>query len=252
MKKITDYILCVGITAIIVAGVSLWFSSNKMKSFQNNQTTLAVQQVQQSVLKELINYSNTLQKQLTALATLLADNTEFTMKLLVEQDYSASEIADVAQLYMKPMGLSFLEITDSTYTVLSSGHLPASAGSIASLKKKMSNGTLFCLTENIKGNEQLSLQLKIPFTVGGKTLYCIGGTRLDSAFIASLNHYDPVRIVLKSNTEIEDGADIFKQIPEIQNNSVTINNIRYISRSFPLKTLNEGAAPQILLLAPVH
>lgn len=190
--------------------------------------------------------------QLKALSVIISEDRDFAMKFLVDQDYSASEIADMAAKYIKPMGLSFLEITDSNFIILSSGQLPASTGNISTNKKNLVNEKLYGVFENLKGNEVFSLQLRVAFSIANQTMYCTGGVLVDSSYIRVLNTMAPegVQIVLQNKRDL---LGIIKSVDSISpidtvNKSIIINNSLWYVEAFRIPCLNSESSIQILFL----
>ena len=235
------------IVAVIVAGGILFAVNRKISSIFHDQKLLELMNMSHIVEKEINDISSNIKKQLTAFSAIVSDDRDFVMKLLVEKDFTAPEVADIAIQHMKSMGLSFLEIVDSEYKILSSGHFPASTGNISNKKKNMTDNTMTFLYDNIKGTEVLSLQLKIPFFCSDVILYCIGGIAADSDFISQIRPYKGIQILLKQENSIL-GMDNIETISDIEDNRIIINDKTWMVNSMSLKGVEGEKIPEIFIL----
>ena len=119
-----------------------------------------------------------IQAQLQSLAEVVAANKEFFLRLLVENDRSAPAVTEIAARFLEPMGFSVLEITDSSRTILSSGHFPASAGNKSMHQAGVLSKKLSAIMENIMGTPTLTMQAEYPFTIAGFNFLVSGCVKL--------------------------------------------------------------------------
>jgi signal transduction histidine kinase len=101
-------------------------------------------------------------------------------------------------------GLDFVEFVNSDGTLVSSAQYPARVGYktdwVASTKNWDSTGA-FLKREELPDTAALSLTAVRTQTVGNKTIYIIGGRRLDQNFLASLELPEGMRALLYRNLE---------------------------------------------------
>ncbi len=242
--KILTYIL---LTFIITGVVILFLLEKSVAPINYDFSIKELHNNSAIVEKKLDDFSSQLLSQLIGFCTTVIDNRDFSMKLLVEKDYSAPEVADIAPSYIKAMGLSFLEITNSENTIISSGHFPASAGNKILLKNQMQDSILTCIYDDIKGKKIISLQIKIPFLCMGVKLYCYGGIALNTNFISFLQPKENVVLFLKHQKTIVGYEDI-KKISEIKDNKIIINDKSWIGHSLPIHWIGETRAPEFIIL----
>jgi hypothetical protein len=233
--------------AVIVAGGILFAVNRKISSIFYDYRLLELMNMSHIVEKEINDISLKLKKQLTDFSAMVSDDRDFVIKLLVEKDFTAPEVADIAIQHMKSMGFSFLEVVDSEFKILSSGHFPASTGNTAVKKKDMSDNTLTFIYDNVKGTEVLSLQVKIPFSCSDITLYCIGGIAVDSDFISEIKPCEEIQILLRQDNSII-GMENIETISDIENNKIIINDKAWMVNSMSLKGVEGGKKPEIFIL----
>ncbi len=233
--------------ALVTAGVVFFTVNKKIAPLSGEYALRDLETTTNSVKKNIEDLSHRLVTQLSGFCQTVADDRDFAMKLIVEKDYSAPEVADIAARYMKAMGFSFLEITDADYRILSSGHFPASAGNSAKRKKDLPEQSASFIQDNIKGTEVLSLQVKIPFSCTGAALYAFGGISADSVLIAGLRPHDGVKILLEHEGGVL-GMDGVETMSEIKDNTIFINDKSWLASSLCLSQADEGNRLTLILL----
>lgn len=241
--KIITHIL----VACIAAGVVLFAVSREVSSLNRDYAFVELTNTTAAIEKRIDDLSSRLISQVAAFCSTVADDRDFAMKLLVEQDCTAPEVADIAARHIKAMGLSFLEITDAGYKILSSGHFPASAGNSVLNKSNLPDSIVIFMRDKIKGKDVLSLQVKIPFSCAGVLLYCIGGIIVDSGFITQIKPREGVTMLLKQGNEIL-GMENIETMSEIQDNSIIINDKAWLATTFSLSWMGEGEGPEFIIL----
>ncbi len=241
--KIISYI----VVSLLTAAIVLFLINREMSSINLDSAQNELVHVASGVEKDVNNLCSRLLTELAGFCLTVANDRDFAMKLLVEQDYTAPEIADIAGRYIDAMGFSFLEITDANYRILSSGHFPASAGNRSNNKSQFSDSLITFFFDNIKGEQVLSIQVKIPFSCAGFKLYCTGGIKADSNFVSQLKPHKDVQVFLKHGNNII-GKDNIETISEIKNNKVIINNTTFLAVSLPLLWVGENERPEIIIL----
>ncbi len=233
--------------ALVSAGVVFFTVNKKLAPLSREYALRDLITTTNTVKKNSDDLSLRLVSQLSGFCLTVADDRDFAMKLIVEKDYSAPEVADIATRHMKAMGFAFLEVTDSDYRILSSGHFPASAGNRAKGKKELPEGSASYILDNIKGTRVLSLQVKIPFSCTGAALYAFGGIRADSVLIARLRPHDGIQVLLEHDGGVL-GMDGVETMSEIKDNTIFINDKPWLASSLTLPRADEGNRLSLILL----
>lgn len=223
------------------------FLAIKSHSLNKHLSVIEINRATEAVEHNLNALSSQLIQQISQFCATVGYDRDFVMKLIVEKEYAAPEIADIAGHYMKPMGFSFLEITDSAYKILSSGHFPAQAGNKAVDKADLQDSVLTCFYDNIKGRQVLSLQVKLPFQCEGKKLYCIGGVEIDFPFIQKLSPCEGVEVFLKQGNTIVGNQNI-ESLSELKDNQILINDRTWLASSLAFTWSGQGEIPKLILL----
>lgn len=247
MRVLTTIVITAIVVACISAGLVVVILNKKSAHLNRDYAVKELITSTNTVKRRLDNLASQLVSQMRGFCVTVADDRNFAMKLIVEQDYSAPEVADIAGQYMKAMGFAFLEITDAEYRILSSGHFPASAGNKATQKESLPDSTAMFIEDNIKGVQVLALQVKMPFSCADVPLYAIGGVYVDADFIARLKPHDGVRLLLKQGNEIA-GMDDIETMSEINDNTIIINDISWLASSLTLSWAGGEDGPEIILL----
>jgi hypothetical protein len=242
MKYFIGIVIGCSITALIL--IPLF--SKKLSSRITDRSVMEVIHTGAIVKTTLDKRCGSLTKKLSAVADIIAADRDFSMKLIVENDRSAPEISDIASLYIEPMNLSILEITDSNYVILSSGHFPASVGNSVAEKGSILTDSALCLSDNIKGKDTLTFQAKITFTIADQTMYCIGGYIIDEPFIEDIRPRQGVSLLLKYDGEIS-GMDNIETISAITDNTIIINDTTYCATKISLPYSGDRAPPEIII-----
>lgn len=233
--------------ALVTAGLVLFAVNKKIGPLSREYALRDLITTTNTVKKNIDDLSQRLVSQLSGFCLTVADDRDFTMKLIVEKDYSAPEVADIAPRHMKAMGFSFLEITDADYRILSSGHFPASAGNSAKGKKELPEGSASFILDNIKGREVLTYQVKIPFSCTGAALYAVGGISADSGFVARLRPHVGVVVLLEHGGGIL-GMDEIETMSEIKDYNILINDKPWIASSLTLPLVGEENYLEMIIL----
>ena len=241
--KIITHILAMLLTAVLI----LFFINRGLSPLNTDYANTVLDNNRNAVEKHMNEASVRILLQLTGFASTVAGDRDFAMKLIVENDYHAPEVAEIAGRYIRAMGFSFLEITDADYKILSSGHFPASAGNIAVAKKEMPDSTLVWMDDNITGAHLLSIQIKIPFSCEGMDLYCIGGLQVDQNFISALKPHENSTVLLKQENDILGDEDI-ETMSELKDNRIVINDKTWLAFTMPLFWRGETNKPELYIL----
>ncbi len=241
--KIVTHVLAAVIAAVLV----LLPIAGKLPSLSKHFAVIELVHMRQSVEKEIEDMSQQLVERLTAFGGVVSKDRDFSMKLLVERDFSAPEVTEMASRYMAAMGLSVLDITDGKYTVLSSGHFPARAGMSAARKGEVLGETPTFIVEDIRGESVLTLQAKTAFSCAGVSFVCMGGLVIDSTFLARIVPREGARILLKRGSEVT-GMRNVATMSEIKGNMIVINNESYLASAVSLPTAEHDIETTQLIL----
>ncbi len=187
--------------------------------------------------------SEKVERQLASFGRIVSDDMDFAMKLSIDGDISAPEISEFALQYMEPMGFSFLEIVDSSYTILSSGHFPSSNGNVAMDNKDMPEKKAVIRQKDIKGDKFITLLIKVPFNCAGINLYAVGGIKLSDELLSTLSPNSSSKVIIKDGEQIV-GFDV-KTISELKDHRIIINDKTYYASS---TTLNMPGNPELITI----
>jgi len=239
--KVASCAIAAVLAAGIAGGIGWWRCA-----FAGVQSGLALRDAAVAAVGRQLNIrQQRLVADLRELARSIAADQEFALKLLVENDRSARAITGIAGRYIGPMGLAFLEITDSSGIVLSSGHFPAAAGNRSWLSAAApDSASAFALCPNGAGDSVLLLAARFRFSIEGTALQCIGGIAADQAFCRSLWPGGRSRLLLRRGAaaiaacgmEISGGAPI------------AIDRRKFLVDSLALPRADGGANPMLIVL----
>ena len=186
--------------------------------------------------------------QVNAFSRAVAGDRDFSMKVLVEKDRSASEVTEIAPRFMEPMALSILSIVNSRDTVLSCGQFPASAGGPSPVAGILVDSTAFVM-DNVKGVTVLTLQTKVRFAILDSVFFAIGGFVVDENFCSRFSLPQGYRLLCKYGGTVIGalGGQHVESISDIKDNAIVLNNISYPAVSIPLPYAGSGSAPCLVI-----
>lgn len=193
--------------------------------------------------KSFKSLSGRVEKQLSAFGRIVSDDMDFAMKLSIDGDISAPEISEFALQYMGPMGFSFLEIVDSSYVILSSGHFPSSNGNVAMDHQEMPENRAIIRQKDLKGEKHTALLMKVPFNCAGIKLFAVGGIKLTNDLLAAFSPNSSSQVIIKNGDQIV-GLDV-KTISELKDHKIIINDKTYYASS---TTLNMPNNPELITI----
>ncbi len=220
------------VSSIVCAGAVFLLMGNRIEQQKEASTHETLSMITESVEKSLGDVSERIGSKLQALADVLATDKDFALRILVENDRTSPSITEMAAHYRNPMGFSVLDITDSSFTILSSGHFTAQAGNSAEQKAAVLSDHASAYTENIMGNPTLTYQAKTGFTIEGFRFYVMGGVTIDSMLLEQLKPNEKTGLLLKRGDRYIGMADI-RSISEVTENSIIIND-----KTYPAATLS--------------
>lgn len=211
---------------LVTAGLMLFImkTGSTRQAERTRQAQLTV--MQQAVEKRLADLSDQIESQLHSFADVVAGHKDFSLKILVENDRSSPLVTEMAGQFLKPMGFSVLEISDSAWTILSSGHFPASAGNNSILRSTATSGKVRLCTADIRGTPTLTLQSQRGFTIAGIPFHVAGGLTIDSTLLARLAPAPGVGVLLNNNGTYT-GMDDVRSISSIKDGRIIINDKKY-------------------------
>jgi hypothetical protein len=249
MKNIVVIIIAAVLAATGAASLTLSIVSKRLTPLRQEIAAEALTHAAGSVQQQLDVLSARLVRQCEGFCATVADDRDFAMKLIVEQDNASPEVAEIASRYMIAMGFSFLEVTDADFTILSSGHFPANAGKKAAQKSMLPEKKAVLVNDNIRESRVLSLQVKIPFMCAGLKLFAFGGIAFDADFIRTLQPAGSVTVVLKQGTSFV-GIDSISTVSPVKDNTIIINDVTWLAAQLSLAWMGEGDGPEMLVLMP--
>jgi hypothetical protein len=188
----------------------------------------------EAVAKRLQETGIDIASRLAAFAQEVASDQLFSLRLLVENNASAPEVTGKAAQFMVPMGFSLLEIVDSSSTILSSGHFPASRGDRIQEKAMKMSTEPTVVEDAVMGQKTLTLQAKSAFTIADSIrFYVIGGVVVDEQFLAGLSPRENVKVLLRNGDAVMGMKDV-RTISEVKDAAVIINDKKYPALQLPL------------------
>ena len=239
------------ITAVVAVLVTAGVMFFVMKTDRDHQARLAKQAVlvsmQKSVEKRLADLSAQIESQLESFADVVVAHKDFSLRILVENDRSSPVVTEMAGQFLKPMGFSVLEITDSAWSILSSGHFPASAGNKSVLRGNASSGKVNTVVADILGTPTLTLQTERGFTIAGIVFHVTGGLTIDNALLARLSPAPGVTVLLKNGGEYI-GMDNIRSISAINDHQIIINDKKYPSAEIAVPSGEGGEKVSLIVV----
>ena len=172
----------------------------------------------------------------------------FALRLIAENNPTAPEVTGRAAEFLSPMGFTILDITDSSGVILSSGSFIASAGNPVPEKlPKLSPAPVF-IKDKVVGVDLLTLQAKAPITIADSIrLYALGGTTVDSAFLALLAPRSGVAVLLRRNGSVA-GWQGMRSISDINNDRITIDGKKYPAAQIPIPVVDETSPTALIVV----
>lgn len=118
---------------------------------------------------------------------------------VAQKNPNYNSFLDDAQIVAQTQGLDFLELCDSEGTIISSAQWPAKFGYKEPLVHAPPTASAFMKEEETPAGSALGLFAIRSSPAGDGRLYVIGGVRLDSSFLASLDPPPGMRVLLYEN-----------------------------------------------------
>ncbi|MBD3314561.1 MAG: hypothetical protein GF344_02130 [Chitinivibrionales bacterium] len=227
--KILTHALAVFLTGAVV----LWLVLSRFPAVMEHEAVMDLIHISQAVEKSLDDLSSSLERQVSAFGAAVAEDRNFAMKLIVENDTSASEVTGIAGRYMEPMGFDVLEISTPGDLVLSWGHFPARAGELNGGSDALIGGRPLCVVENIKGKDVLTLQAGSSVRFAEQTFHCSGGVIVDEELLRRLTPRNGVRVILRRGTNVI-GLEGVETISDVENNRIIVNDETFPASSVTL------------------
>ncbi|MBN1308386.1 MAG: hypothetical protein JXA18_10745 [Chitinispirillaceae bacterium] len=214
------------VSTVITAVLVFFIMNNRLNHAKSAADLERLHFAEQTVQKRLNDLSVRIESRLKAFADVVASNNNFSLRLLVENDRSSPVVTETASQFLKPMGFSVLEITDSSRSILSSGHFPASAGNRSVHTDGHLSGEAAATMENIMGTPTLALQAETDFSIAGFPFHATGGLAIDNGLLARLAPNDNVALLLKKGGDYI-GMDNIHSISSITDRHIIINDKKY-------------------------
>ncbi|MFP4015293.1 MAG: hypothetical protein ACLFVQ_14485, partial [Chitinispirillaceae bacterium] len=227
------------LTAILAAAGTYYYLQNGTETTAQEEPDYRVEIARKTVQTRLDDLNKEIRVRLSAFAEVLQNDRAFSMKLFLEKDRSSDVVREAAIRFRKPLGFSFLEITDNNGEILSCGHFPARAGLSSEEKARSLTRTPTVYVDKYKGEQVLSYQAKETFQLLDSPLNVIGGIRINEELLQKLGEYASARVILKDGMTII-GMDDIHSISEIRNNRIIINDRQYEAASITLPSADKA------------
>lgn len=202
---------------------------------------------EQMVEKKLQEINSEISSRLSSFTKSIAEDRNFTLRLLVENDRSSPDITQSAARFLGPMGFSVLDLTDSSFVILSSGHFPANAGNSIANKASSLDKQPGVYRENLIGNEVLTMQALSRFEIAEFPFFAAGGLKLDEEFLRKLSPSSDITVLLKDDNKYIGDIDV-RSISEIKDNRILINDNEFLASQISLPSSGENNPVLIIVL----
>jgi hypothetical protein len=233
------------LTALIVGITSFYFFQKNISEQKLEYKLQKLRTAEKIVQGNFDQLCDKISRQLNAFAETVASDKNFALRVLAENDRSSTDVTELAARFISPMDFSVLEITDSGYNILSSGHFVANAGNSVNEKAKL-NSKPTCFDDNIMGQQRLTLQSRIRFTISEIPFFVLGGLEVNEMFLRSLTPNSDISVLLKKGKQYCGKSDI-SSISEINNNRIIINDKEYWASELKLPYIGTEEAPSLII-----
>lgn len=211
--------------------------TNARLAFAGQMVRIAIEQKERDIAERL-----------AAFAEATKSDQMFSLRLLAENNPTAPEVNARASKFLGPMGFSFLDITDSAGTILSSGRFPASAGNSIARKMTQLSGEPRFMEDNLMGVAVPTLQAEALFKVADCiTFHALGGIVIDSALLSRLSPCEGVTVFLRYDTTTM-GLPNVQKISDVRNRRIMINDKEYPAVQLPFSTVDGKAEPILIVV----
>ncbi len=245
MKSIVSAIVSV----ILSAGLTYYVMDLQMAKHKKASDLEKLNMAEKSVRKRLDELSERITLQLKAFSEVVSNYKDFSLKILVENDPYSPIVTEIASRFLKPMGFSLLEITDSSWKILSSGHFPASVGNSSAEKARFLSGKASLCVDNILGEPTLTLQAKTDFSIAGFTFHTTGGVIVDKELLEILKPGQEVTLLLKKGNEYI-GMDGIGAVSPVKDHNIIINDKRYLAAEIEIPS--EGIEDNVSVIVVLN
>jgi hypothetical protein len=193
------FLVSIGVAVAVVTWGVTKYTRQAFEDLDAQRTEALVAQFH----KELVQRGEEVVRRVTVIA-----DAEATTKMALALGQSNAD----ASLYVRDATglaqehqLDFVELVSTDGTLISSAQYPARVGyknDWVTIEKDWKSQGAFLRREDLSDSVALSLAaVRTAMTVGNKTLYVIGGLRLDQNFLASLSLPEGMRAILYRNLE---------------------------------------------------
>jgi hypothetical protein len=240
--------IVIPIVSAVIAAVLVFFLLQKKLVEQNAVCKIKeIKSIELIVQKKLEQTKSNMTKRLQSFTDAVASNRNFQFSLIVENDRSSSNVTELASQYRGPMGFSLLEITDSAFVILSSGHFPASAGNRISEKSAQLGSDPVVLDDDVMGSTKLTMQSKVLFNISEIPFWAIGGLIIDEDYLSALSPREGVTVILKRGSEYL-GKSGIRSISEVKDYKILINDKDYYAAQISLPYVSDDKVPVLIVV----
>lgn len=241
------YLVTVLVTLVICAAAAFFLFQDFKGKMEIKRDLENLSLAEQAVKKNLSEITRSITSRLNSFTKAVSEDRNFSLRLLVENDRSSPDVTQTSVKFIGPMGFSVLELTDSAFTILSSGHFPANAGNSISAKANRLAEEPGIYLENMMGEEVLTLQAIKRFEIADIPFFAVGGLKIDQNFLDMLSPGIGIGVLLRDESRYM-GEITIRSISEIKNNRILINDQEYLATQFPLTPSGENTPALIVVL----
>lgn len=242
MIKTVVYIV---ITIIVTALSTMLVLKNSSERDSGSKSVFTIVDAESAVKDRIAQMNADMNAQMSAFCNAVIADSYFSLKLYGENDRSAQEVVAFAGRYMTTMGFSVLKIADSDFSIVSSGHFPASSGNEVKNQINSYQNTPAVGNETIVDRTVLTYQIKKEFIISDYKLYALGGIQINDSFFKRLTPWNKVAVFMKRGNEYE-GMDV-KTISELKNGKIIINDKEYYATMIPLASTDKAMEASLIV-----
>jgi hypothetical protein len=233
------------LTIIVTALSTMLILNNTSTRESGSRSVFTIVDAELAVKERIAQMNADMFAQMSAFCNAVIADSYFSLKLYGENDRSAQEVVAFAGKYMTTMGFSVLKIADSDFSIVSSGHFPASSGNEIKNQLNSYQNSPAVGNETIVDRTVLTYQIKKEFRISDYKLYALGGVQINDSFFKRLTPWNKVGVIMKRGNEFE-GMDV-KTVSELKDGKIIINDKEYFATMIPLASTDKAMEASLIV-----